>query len=618
VHGIAGKEVAAIASSEFFTVAATADGSLYSWGYADFGRLGHNEIDSMPLDNDDNPYVGEPRLLSSLTGCHITAVSCGLEHVLAASDRGELFSWGGAIYGRLGHGADVSNMPVDEDGGAFQPTPRLVEAMRGHNVVAVACGEVHSLAVTHDEVLQGQVYSWGCASYGRLGISDLSGVVYDDDQEHYQHTPKLVEELRPNNITKVACGIVHSLAVSAEGRVYAWGCASFGCLGVGDTSSFPVHDDGDPYAPTPRILESLREEAITMVACDEVHSLAVSTSGKVYAWGCASYGRLGLGSISEMVADVNGDFYQPTPQFVDGLKLEHISLVACGRAHSLAATREGKLYIWGSADHGRLGLENTEDMPTDSNWGAYQPVPLLVECLDGGAVTAVACGFRQSFAAQCARPAMSSDFATMLDNEEFSDVVFVLEGTRKIPGHRNILAARSDYFSACFRSQMKEGAFNGQGQLEIQVEDICYKDFLEMLRWLYTGSISESVASSVQAALQLLCVSDRYGVLPLKHHLTPIIGHEVSVENVLDVLETADRLHAFQLRRHCIDYILVHFQEVKVATNCLQNLMTPDNSHLMRLIMKYLFSPLQAPHPLSATEENASRTPINGEDRHPC
>ena len=104
---------------------------------------------------------------------------------------------------------------------------------------------------------------------------------------------------------------------------------------------------------------------------------------------------------------------------------------------------QGCLYIWGSADHGRLGLESAESLPTDPNWGSYQPTPILVDCLDGGAVTAVSCGFRQSFAAQSGVPAMSSDFATMLNNDEFSDVSFLLDGERRVPGHRNILAARA-------------------------------------------------------------------------------------------------------------------------------------------------------------------------------
>jgi len=63
-----------------------------------------------------------------------------------------------------------------------------------------------------------------------------------------------------------------------------------------------------------------------------------------------------------MVADLNGDFYQPSPRLVEGLKNEHVTLAACGRAHSLAVTQDGRLYVWGSADHGRLGALYPHDI----------------------------------------------------------------------------------------------------------------------------------------------------------------------------------------------------------------------------------------------------------------
>jgi len=131
----------------------------------------------------------------------------------------------------------------------------------------VACGEVHSLAVTHDSLTgKGRVYSWGCASYGRLGVASIKDLAFDEDNEHFQHTPTVIEALTALDVTKIACGIVHSLAISSEGLVYAWGCASFGCLGVGDTSSMPLHEDGDPYQPVPQVLESLSSYYVTSMS----------------------------------------------------------------------------------------------------------------------------------------------------------------------------------------------------------------------------------------------------------------------------------------------------------------------------------------------------------------
>lgn len=132
------------------------------------------------------------------------------------------------------------------------------------------------------------------------------------------------------------------------------------------------------------------------------------------------------------------------------------------------------------------------------------------------------------------------------------------------------------------------------------------------LRWVLSagaisGTISDKVATEVGAALQLLCTADRYGIVPLKHHLTPIIAGEVIVDNVINVLETADRLHAFQLRRHCLDYILIHFQEVKDATDCFQDLLTAETRHLMTLILRFLSSPMQAPPALSPLKDRAAK-----------
>ena len=63
---------------------------------------------------------------------------------------------------RLGHG--------DEE---HQYTPKLVEALKGERVCAVAAGEVHSLAIT----ASGSVYSWGLGLRGRYISPALPSLV---------------------------------------------------------------------------------------------------------------------------------------------------------------------------------------------------------------------------------------------------------------------------------------------------------------------------------------------------------------------------------------------------------------------------------------------------------
>ena len=83
----------------------------------------------------------------------------------------------------------------------------------------VSCGEEHTVFVQGDG---GYVYAMGSNSEGRLGTGDA--------EMRYCNVPTLVENL--SNIKKVSCGTSHTLALSNDGEVYAWGQAFYGALGV--------------------------------------------------------------------------------------------------------------------------------------------------------------------------------------------------------------------------------------------------------------------------------------------------------------------------------------------------------------------------------------------------
>ncbi len=83
--------------------------------------------------------VSQPMLLESIQHVCIKQVSVnsGGKHCLALSAEGEVFSWGEGDDGKLGHGSKAST-----------DRPRIVEALRGREVVLVSCGGAHSAAVT--------------------------------------------------------------------------------------------------------------------------------------------------------------------------------------------------------------------------------------------------------------------------------------------------------------------------------------------------------------------------------------------------------------------------------------------------------------------------------------
>ena len=140
-------------------------------------------------------------------------------------------------------------------------------------------------------------------------------------------------------------GVTIVCLASGAGDVYAFGCQSEGRLGLGDT----------PDCPTPTKIATLPGPA-KAVAAGYGHSLAVLQNGDVYAFGHNSRGQLGLG-------DKNVDRW--TPAEITTLP-GPATAVAAGEGgllgdHSLALLENGDVYAFGDNGYGELGLGNKID-----------------------------------------------------------------------------------------------------------------------------------------------------------------------------------------------------------------------------------------------------------------
>jgi hypothetical protein len=79
---------------------------------------------------------------------------------------------------------------------------------------------------------------------------------------------------------------------------------------------------------------------------------------------------------------------------------------------------------------------------------------------------------------------MQEDYGKLVEAPELADVVLVVEGERFL-AHRNVLAARSEYFRGLLLSGMQEGS----GQQEIALEEVSAGAFRVVLRYLYTAAV---------------------------------------------------------------------------------------------------------------------------------
>ena len=294
---LGGERAVSVSAGDFHSLALAADGTVWSWGYGLFGRLGHGNQQRQLL----------PKKVEAFAGQRVVTVSAGGEHSLAITADDAVWSWGG---GYAGHG--------DEQ---WQPLPKKVEALAGQRVVAVSAGARHSLAITAD----GAAWSWGSGAFGRLG--------HGDQQD--QRQPKKVEAFADQRAVAVSAGRAHSLVRTANGTVWSWGRGGGGQLGHGDRQDQLL----------PKKVEAFAGRRVVAVSAGSSHNLALTADGSVWSWGVGGSGKLGHGDKQT----------QLLPKKVEAFIGRRVVAVSAGVYHSLAITADGAVWSWGEGRHGKLG-----------------------------------------------------------------------------------------------------------------------------------------------------------------------------------------------------------------------------------------------------------------------
>tara|TARA_B110001452_G_scaffold11041_1_gene9183 strand:+ start:3615 stop:8069 length:4455 start_codon:yes stop_codon:yes gene_type:complete len=297
----------------------------------------------------DDSQAATKALVKALRPKQIAFLCLGGFHSAALSDQGDVYAWGEGRYGATG--VDLSR---DEDKEVRKPTRVLGLGGARNNVIVLAAGVKHMLAITED----GKMYSWGDGSCGRLGHGDQTTV----------SEPRLLSTLKSSRMRACAAGEEHSLAASADGTLFSWGSGSFGKLGHGE----PIDES------TPRPVASIKHMVVTAVACGYAHSVALCDTYEVLAWGSGWKGKLGLADDTNRLV--------PTP--IPSLKRKHLQQIICGSFHTIALSEGGDIFTWGIGERGQLGHGDLENRKT--------PTPVLA--LQGFEIGSIAAGEAHSLA----------------------------------------------------------------------------------------------------------------------------------------------------------------------------------------------------------------------------
>uniref|UniRef100_A0A7N8X3X3 Alsin-like n=1 Tax=Mastacembelus armatus TaxID=205130 RepID=A0A7N8X3X3_9TELE len=173
----------------------------------------------------------------------VVQAALGEHHGLLLTQEGQVYSFGELLWRDL-------RIPASH--------PVLEVTLLGEMVVRVAAGGFHCGALSE----QGSVYMWGENTAGQCGLTERVSEpcpvsVVDNDVV----PPAVIR------VVDLACGREHSLALSSQNELWAWGS---GCqLGL-VISTFPVS--------RPQKVEHLAGKQVIQVVCGAYHSLALVRS----------------------------------------------------------------------------------------------------------------------------------------------------------------------------------------------------------------------------------------------------------------------------------------------------------------------------------------------------
>lgn len=296
------EKVAAGGSSSF---AIATDGSLWSWGRNTSGELGHGSTSTEP----------RPRRVG--TGNDWLQISAGVYHAVAIKKDGTLWAWGENAQYQLGDGTNTDH---------GEPVRIGVD----NDWIAVAAGGWHTLGLKRN----GTLWAWGDNGYGQLGAPGTTA------------GPRQVGA--DLSWRMIAAGVEYSAALRQDGTLWTWGNNSRGQLGDGTTvaRTLPMQIGGADW------------EALGAGA---QHLLVIKSNGTLWSWGSNGKGELGDGT--------NVDRSVPS-QIGNAANWTHVT----ASAHSVALTQNGSLFAWGANIVGQVGdgVGYTQSTPrqigTEATW----------------------------------------------------------------------------------------------------------------------------------------------------------------------------------------------------------------------------------------------------------
>ena len=268
------------------------------------------------------------RWAEAMGGLAPRTLAAGDSYDLVITGDGELLYWGSPAC-RPRQGPQRSPVRWNVEDGEPPLRAHAVSTSFGHTVSGRPTA--HSFVVDRD----GSLWCWGENWSGQFGLGYSGGGHADPCRTH---------EFKGTRALQVSTGGDKTLVLTAHGLVYTAGT---------------VYEYGEGQVGETRIqhMPGFAGRRLVEVSAGLLHSAAVDEAGVVWTWGKGENGRLGHGTLGCAFNEKN----EWAPKKVEALAAHRVRHVSVGRHHTLAVTATGELYAWGQGRHGELGLATRDD-----------------------------------------------------------------------------------------------------------------------------------------------------------------------------------------------------------------------------------------------------------------
>jgi len=303
-----------VCAGDSHTAVLTQLGHVYCWGY-------YRDNSGPLLDEEEKKKDGgesTPRwkavCVMNNSSDPVIDLGSGVDHSVAVTRQGQVWSWGCAEQGQLGRVARFMSVRGGRRGLDTVLAPKEIRFNKRKcpgKVIGVFCGAYHTFLKTN----LGSCFVFGLNNYGQCGTGSL--------EDYY--CPMPFKWAKDTKIVQIAGGLHHTLILDDAGHVYGFGRIHYGRLGLGKLGE-------DEDIKSPQKIEGLDE--VEMIAAGGATSYALCGTGKAYVWGMSTNLQLGNG-------DDENDAWNPI--LLTGKQLEDstLHLVGGGGQHSVALiTRE--------------------------------------------------------------------------------------------------------------------------------------------------------------------------------------------------------------------------------------------------------------------------------------